>query len=166
MATRSTIGVLNTDGSVTAVYCHWDGYPENNGKLLIENYATENAVRGLIELGSISSLGPKIGEKHPFSKFEDDRGEHPLVGAAKEARIELAEREGWTTFYGRDRGETDVAANTFPNVADFVNEFGEEYNYLFINGTWFVNDHGAVLGDTPVFDMVEQVLEDREKEAA
>ena len=109
MATRSTIGVLNTDGSVTTVYCHWDGYPENNGKLLIENYATENAVRGLIELGSISSLGPKIGEKHPFSKFENDSGDHPLVGAAKEARIALAEREGWTTFYGRDRGETDVA---------------------------------------------------------
>ena len=166
MATRSTIGVLNTDGSVTAVYCHWDGYPENNGKLLIENYATENAVRGLIELGSISSLGPKIGEKHPFSKFENDSGDHPLVGAAKEARIALAEREGWTTFYGRDRGETDVAPNTFPSVADFVNEFGEEYNYLFINGTWFVNDHGATLGDTPVFDMVEVVLEAREDEAA
>ena len=166
MATRSTIGVLNTDGSVTAVYCHWDGYPEHNGKLLIENYTTENAVRGLIELGSISSLGTSIGEKHPFSKFEDDRGEHPLVGAAKEARIALAEREGWTTFYGRDRGETDVAPNTFPNVADFVSEFGEEYNYLFINGTWFVNDHGAMMGDTPVLDMVEVALEAREEEAA
>jgi len=166
MATRSTIGVLNTDGSVTAVYCHWDGYPENNGKLLMENYTTENAVRGLIELGSISSLGTSIGEKHPFSKFENDSGDHPLVGAAKEARIALAEREGWTTFYGRDRGETDVAANTFPNVADFVNEFGEEYNYLFINGTWFVNDHGATLGDTPVFDMVEVALEAREDELA
>lgn len=166
MATRSTIGVLNTDGSVTAVYCHWDGYPENNGKLLMENYTTENAVRGLIELGSISSLGKSVGEKHPFSRFEKDAGAHPLVGEAFDARIALAEREGWTTFYGRDRGETDVAPNTFPNVADFVNEFGEEYNYLFIDGTWFVNDHGATLGDTPVFDMVEVTLEDRESEDA
>ena len=54
MATRSTIGVLNTDGSVTAVYCHWDGYPEHNGKILIENYTTEEKVRELISFGSIS----------------------------------------------------------------------------------------------------------------
>jgi len=166
MATRSTIGVLNSDGSVRAVYCHWDGYPEHNGKLLLENYTSEDLVRELIELGSISSLGRQIGEKHPFSKFEDDKGEHPLVGAAKEARIELAEQEGWTTFYGRDRGEPDVNATTFGNVEEFVNEFGEEYNYLFINGTWFVNDHGACeqATGTPVFDMVEVVLEARTEE--
>jgi hypothetical protein len=166
MATRSTIGVLNSNGSVTAVYCHWDGYPEYNGKILNENYTTEEKVRELIELGTISSLGRQIGEKHPFSKFEDDKGEHPLVGAAKEARIALAEQEGWTTFYGRDRGETDSVANTFNNVAEFVEEFGEEYNYLFINGTWFVNDHGAMQLDQPVFDMVDIVLAQREAEEA
>lgn len=156
MATRSTIGVLNTDGSVTAVYCHWDGYPEYNGRILMESYTTEAKVRELIGFGSISSLGSEIGMKHPFSKFELKEGE----------TYDEAAYENMTTFYGRDRGETDVAANTFPNVADFVNEFSEEYNYLFINGTWFVNDHGAMMGDTPVFDMVEQNLEDREAEDA
>jgi hypothetical protein len=124
MGTRSTIGVLNTDGSVTAVYCHWDGYPEHNGKILMENYITEEKVRELIDLGSISSLS--------------------------------------------ECGEPDISniqgANTFPNVAEFVYEFGEKYNYLFINGTWFVNDNGAAeqLFGNPVFDMVEQVLEVRE----
>ena len=164
MATRSTIGILNTDGSVTAVYCHWDGYPEHNGKILIENYTTEEKVRELIGLGSISSLGAKIGEQHPFSKFELKQ-EAPDFDELM-ALYAKSETEGWTTFYGRDRGETDVNANIFPNVAEFVNEFGEEYNYVFINGTWFVNDHGATLGDTPVLDMVEQVLEDRESEDA
>ena len=77
-----------------------------------------------------------------------------------------SESEGWTTFYGRDRGETDVNANTFPNVADFVSEFSEEYNYLFINGTWYVNDHGAMQLDQPVFDMLDIVLAQRESEAA
>lgn len=124
MGTRSTIGVLNTDGSVSAVYCHWDGYPEHNGKILMENYTTEEKVRELIDLGSISSLS--------------------------------------------ECGEPDISniqgANTFPNVAEFVYEFGEKYNYLFINGTWFVNDNGATeqLFGNPVFDMVEQVLEVRE----
>ena len=29
MATRSNIGILNTDGSVYYIYCHYDGYPDN-----------------------------------------------------------------------------------------------------------------------------------------
>ena len=164
MVTRSTIGVLNTDGSVTAVYCHWDGYPEHNGKILMENYTTEEKVRELIGLGSISSLGSKIGEQHPFSKFELKQ-EAPDFDELM-AMYAKSESEGWTTFYGRDRGESDVRANTYDNVEQFVSEFGEEYNYLFINGTWFVNDHGATLGDTPVMDMVEHVLEVRESEDA
>ena len=162
MATRSTIGVLNTDGSVTAVYCHWDGYPEHNGRVLMENYTTEEKVRELIGFGSISSLGSKIGEQHPFSKFELKQ-EAPDFDELM-ALYAKSEAEGWTTFYGRDRCETDVNAKTFPDVSEFVNEFGEEYNYVFINGTWFVNDHGATLGDTPVLDMVEQVLDTRELE--
>ena len=164
MATRSTIGVLNSDGSVRAVYCHWDGYPEYNGKLLIENYNTEAQVRELVEMGTISSLGSKIGEQHPFSKFEL-KEEAPDFDELM-AMYAKSESEGWTTFYGRDRGEPDATAATFNNVEQFVSEFGEEYNYLFINDTWFVNDHGATLGDTPVFDMVEMVLEAREAEEA
>jgi hypothetical protein len=164
MATRSTIGVLNTDGSVTAVYCHWDGYPEHNGKILIENYTTEEKVRELIGLGSISSLGASIGEQHPFSKFEL-KEEAPDFDELM-ALYAKSQSEGWTTFYGRDRGETDVNANTFPNVAEFVKEFSEEYNYLFINGTWFVNDHGAMQLDQPLFDMVDIVLVQREAEDA
>ena len=164
MATRSTIGILNTDGSVTAVYCHWDGYPEHNGKILIENYTTEEKVRELIGLGSISSLGAKIGEQHPFSKLELKQ-EAPDFDELM-ALYAKSEAAGWTTFYGRDRGEPNCVPNIFPNVADFVNEFSEEYNYLFISGTWYVNDHGATLGDTPVLDMVEQVLEVRESENA
>jgi hypothetical protein len=164
MGTRSTIGVLNTDGSVTAVYCHWDGYPEHNGRVLTENYTTEEKVRELIGFGSISSLGVKIGEQHPFSKFELKQ-EAPDFDELM-AMYAKSEAEGWTTFYGRDRGESDVRANTYDNVEQFVTEFGEEYNYLFINGTWFVNDHGATLGNTPVMDMVEHVLEVRESEDA
>ena len=164
MGTRSTIGVLNTDGSVTAVYCHWDGYPEHNGRVLTENYTTEEKVRELIGFGSISSLGVKIGEQHPFSKFELKQ-EAPDFDELM-AMYAKSEAEGWTTFYGRDRGESDVRANTYDNVEQFVSEFGEEYNYLFINGTWFVNDHGATLGNTPVMDMVEHVLEVRESEDA
>ena len=56
MATRSRIGIVKENGTVESIYCHWDGYPENNGQLLLDNYDYEMA-QGLIELGDISSLG-------------------------------------------------------------------------------------------------------------
>jgi hypothetical protein len=152
MATRSTIGIMNSDSTVTAVYCHWDGYPEYNGNILMENYNTEAKVRELIGLGSISSLGEKIGEKHPFSKYELKEGEV----------YDEAAYEGMTTFYGRDRGEQNVEASTFTDSTEFVRDFSEEYNYLFINGTWYVNQYAQERGGYAVFDLVEHVLEQRE----
>ena len=56
MATRSLIGIKLNDNIVKIIYCHWDGYPENNGKLLIENYNTPAAITELMELGDLSSL--------------------------------------------------------------------------------------------------------------
>jgi len=58
MATRSTIAIRNADNTVTAIYCHWDGYLSYNGKILFENYNTEEKVRELIALGDLSVLGP------------------------------------------------------------------------------------------------------------
>jgi len=29
MATRSNVGYVKANGSISAVYCHWDGYPEH-----------------------------------------------------------------------------------------------------------------------------------------
>ncbi len=55
MATRSLIGI-KLDNIVKTIYCHWDGYPEHNGQLLVENYNTPTAVFDLLELGDLSSL--------------------------------------------------------------------------------------------------------------
>lgn len=54
MATRSFIAVMTTDG-IKAVYCHWDGYPEHNGKILNENYNREDTLK-LMQFGDISVL--------------------------------------------------------------------------------------------------------------
>ena len=35
MGTRSRIGIEMPDHSVVSVYCHWDGYVEGNGKILV-----------------------------------------------------------------------------------------------------------------------------------
>jgi hypothetical protein len=121
MATRSNIGILNSDGTVDYIYCHFDGYVEHNGKILNEHYTTENKIHRLMELGDLSVLGPEIGEQQDF--------ERPVKGTC------LA--------YGRDRGEDGVEARKCSYV-DYTKEYFEEYVYLFTPGKgWEVRSYGA-----------------------
>ena len=71
MATRSRIAIENQDGTVTSIYCHWDGYTEHNGKILFENYHLTKTEQ-LIALGDISSLGETIEDTVAYAR---DRGE-------------------------------------------------------------------------------------------
>ena len=71
MATRSMYGILNSDNSVTAVYCHWDGYPAGVGECLKTFYNTEDKVRELISKGGASSIGDTLSG----CSFYVDRGE-------------------------------------------------------------------------------------------
>ena len=59
MATRSTIW-LKDENSYKGIYCHWDGYLSNNGKILLENYNTLEKIKELISFGFISSLNTTI----------------------------------------------------------------------------------------------------------
>jgi len=60
MATRSNIGIVNEDGSVTGIYVHWDGYTENVGKLLLKYYTDSERINGLMSLGSLSILAENL----------------------------------------------------------------------------------------------------------
>jgi hypothetical protein len=123
MGTRSTIAIQNADGSVTGIYCHWDGYLSHNGKILQDHYADEAKVRELIALGDISSLGEEIGEAHDFD----------------------AAPRGECNAYGRDRGERDVGARTEHNWRQFRAEHGQEYDYLFVPGKgWEVSTYNGI----------------------
>lgn len=62
MGTRSTIALEFADNSVSQVYCHWDGYLDNNGKILAEDYADPFKVRELLDLGGFSSLRETVAE--------------------------------------------------------------------------------------------------------
>jgi len=119
MGTRSTIAIQNGDGTVTGIYCHWDGYLSHNGRILNENYTTEEAVRELLALGDLSSLGATIGEQQDF--------DNPV--------------DGQCNAYGRDRGETGIEARTFESHAELIEQTGQEYDYLFANGVWTVHSY-------------------------
>ena len=60
MGTRSTIALEFADGSVSQVYCHWDGYLSNNGAILREYYTDPFKVRDLLDGGDMSSLGDDV----------------------------------------------------------------------------------------------------------
>ena len=62
MGTHSMIGVVNADGSVTATYCHYDGYLEGNGRTLVESYNTPEAARAVAETGYLSGLTENLTE--------------------------------------------------------------------------------------------------------
>lgn len=50
MSTRSKIGILRKDGTVDHVYSHWDGYPEHNGVILLNEYSNINKMNHLIKM--------------------------------------------------------------------------------------------------------------------
>ena len=127
MGTRSRIGIERADGTVTSIYCHWDGYPSHNGRILVENYTTEAKINKLMKLGGLSSLDVEIGTKHDFDKKVD----------------------GECNAYGRDRGEKDVAAQTSANAGAMffeATEGWEEYAYLYRGGCWYYSEVGGQCG--------------------
>jgi hypothetical protein len=117
MATRSHIAKRNSDGSITSIYCHWDGYPENNGVLLEKHYKDESKLDSLLAIGNLSSLAPEIGdEPHDFNNAPD----------------------GICNFYGRDRKEPNQESSTLSEAGfkRMLRDSWADYVYLFENGEW------------------------------
>ena len=126
MATRSTIAKLNPDGSVTSVYCHWDGYPDGVGATLRQHYTNQAKIDLLLALGDLSSLGNDIGINNDF-----------------ENSIEGVSDTDICLFYGRDRGDTDVDAVPHKNEdawKDYRKSSGCEYGYLWNGTTWIAHE--------------------------
>lgn len=147
MGTRSTIAILRADGSVSQIYCHWDGYVEHNGRILFEHYNTAEKVEELIALGDLSSLGKEIGVKHPFSP------NYNVPGDSNEWNRLYS---NMCTAYGRDRGEAGTQPNRYRDLESYENDANfEEYNYVFMHGEW------AVMADysVPAAGLIEGIPE-------
>lgn len=114
MATRSLIGKLNSDNTVSYIYCHYDGYPEHNGVILQEHYDTPFKVDQLLALGDLSVLGEVIGEKQDFNNYS-------------------TRNNNWCLAYGRDRGERGVKMSTVSRDEFFGDDGYIDYLYLYNN---------------------------------
>ena len=134
MGTRSMIGKLEADGTVTAIYCHWDGYAEGVGHTLMKHYRDVAKIDALMILGDLSVLGADIGEKHPFSRHDAH-----ITGAIPEETYE--ELYGnMCLSYSRDRGELEARSKTYADIDVYaenaLKDFGGEFLYLYEDGFW------------------------------
>ena len=127
MSTRSGVGLLMPDGTIKAVYVHWDGYVSGGvGETLALHYTEREKIEKLIALGDLSSLGAEV-DPDPASPHSWKKPQ-PNV----------------TVAFHRDRNEPLQPAievkdkASFPKVAD--DRFGADYIYLFEDGRWLVCD--------------------------
>ena len=147
MGTRSSIAMKTEDG-IRAIYCHWDGYVDHNGRILKEFYSTDDKVKALLDLGDLSSLRQEIGEAHDFDRHY---AEPNLEGMF----------DNWCLAYGRDRGETDVEAKTFDDVKTWVESMANswcEYFYLWDGRDWIVSNGTMDPQGYPEFDFLEVAI--------
>jgi hypothetical protein len=144
MATRSAIGFVEHDGSVHAIYCHWDGYLEGVGDTLLKHYNDTYKVLDLLELGDISSLGEELGVKHPFSFHTTNLSSQAYDDAYGKM----------TTAYGRDRGEK-CPAKDFHDVVAFRDHYSDcDYFYLYDGKEWSYVDRKMLYNFKPIPMMV------------
>jgi hypothetical protein len=141
MGTRSFIAMeLENGQGYRTVYCHWDGYPSHNGRILHTHYSDPAKLTALLDLGSISSLGTDLGQKHDFN----NRGDNPAQ----------------TTFYGRDRGENGTEAVVYPGLnalIDMVGDSWADYLYVYSNGVWAFARVGIGGVNTPLAPLAAEL---------
>ena len=113
MATRSRIGLQLSDDSIVSVYCHYDGYPAHNGRVLRTHFDTIEKVRELIDGGDMSCTRTNVGWNNETL---------PEVGP----------------LYYSARGE-DCPPRHDETMTEFFNN-GEEFGYIYQNGEWFCYD--------------------------
>lgn len=62
MSTRTKIGIVNADKTVTSIHLWRDGYPEYAGQLLATKYKTVEQIEKLMKGGNLIDLGATLGK--------------------------------------------------------------------------------------------------------
>lgn len=131
MSTHSLIGVQHQDGTVSYVYCHWDGHTETNGRTLHEHYQDRAKVLELITLGNLSDFRENL--------FPDPSRPHSM-GSNDERQ------DGVCVFHYRDGGRDweSSAPGKARNCEEFFayrHQCRAEYCYLLTTEFgWFVKE--------------------------
>lgn len=137
MSTRCTIAMKNDDGTLTAIYCHHDGYLSGVGKTLLNYYQDPRKVRQLMELGDISSLGV-----FPISETEYRK----LISEDKITINTDANGMGGDYIACDDYNEGEKSeAVTYEDLNDYTERLAgtdRDYLYYFDGEEWFYAPKG------------------------
>jgi hypothetical protein len=117
MGTRSRVAVMHGD-VCKSVYCHYDGYLDYTGRILLEHYDSTKA-NALIARGDNSGVKETLEEMN----FYEDRE------ARAEDVQEFLDSTPWTV------------AHSFAEFLEQVEGCCGEYYYVLQNGVWYA---GAV----------------------
>ena len=117
MGTRSLIGKQLSDGSILAVYCHYDGYPSYNGRMLRDNFDTVEKVNKLIDGGDMSCTWTNAGWNN-----------------------ETLPESGPLYYTMRGESLESVAPQLYKDLNEFLcaadDNYGAEYTYHYVNSEW------------------------------
>lgn len=151
MGDRSTIALLQTDGTVESVFTYWNGFISGNGALLYQYHNSRELVQDLINLGDIYNLTdiiePPIGTTHTIEK--------PINGVS--------------LFYSRD-GTEKVTTKKYNSLEHYLNcDDLQGYNYIFYENKkqWYLIDNDTkklekltkhLLQDEEVSDHIKKMI--------
>jgi len=108
MATRSLIGIQESDGKIQCVYCHGSGYPEHQLPILISSYNTEIKVRELLNLGDLSYIDEQLYDCFAYMRDGGEEGCEALISNNRKQFFEAGKN------------------------------CDAEYCYLYVDGDWLV----------------------------
>lgn len=113
MGTRSRVAVMHGD-VCKSVYCHYDGYLDYTGRILLEHYDSTTA-NALVARGDNSGVKETVEEMN-FYENRDSEGEDVQ---------EFVNSTPWTV------------AHTFEEFLEQVESCWGEYYYVMKDGVWY-----------------------------
>ena len=139
MGTRSRVAVMHGD-VCKSVYCHYDGYLDYTGRILLEHYDS-TAANALVARGDNSGVKETLEEMN----FYEDRQQQ------SEDVEDFLNSTPW------------AVAHSFEEFLDQVHSCGGEYYYVMKDGVWYA---GAVYPTTglikeglvPLIDALADIL--------
>ncbi|ENS0079639.1 hypothetical protein ACEXS9_003102 [Salmonella enterica] len=111
-----SITVITKDNKFKTVYCYFDGFPENAGKMLAVHYNSQEKAEALIAGGDILILGERCDRPEHHS-FEDTF-------------------KNYTIYYNNGRDKENNRARYYIIFSHILNEENCNYNYVFDGKKW------------------------------
>lgn len=129
MATRSTIGIRHEDGSVTKIYCHWDGYIEHNGGILQKYYNTAEKIEPLMALGNLSYLGPKPVPDDTWESRDYERCKPYTLRGEEWEQASPSQMEEYNYLFDESEGAWIVTRETYKKPGKVAKGLGLDTIY-------------------------------------